>query len=257
MRGIVFGLVLIAAGGAIADTNRARQLFQQAQTKYNLLHFDEALKLFEQAYEEKPDPVFLFNIAQCQRQLGQYELAAKSYRAYLVQRPDAPNHDDVLARIADMEKAAQEQRASAPPQGVTPPAETTAPATPPAAVATAPEPPPQTAPPAPVHARPRTLTIVGGVLTGLGGAALLGGMAAGLVAKSDGDAVSADARNGAEFDPNKEKAGTAAQNASFALYGIGAAAAVAGVVVLVIDWRRHRAAERAGVGFHLAHAGRP
>jgi tetratricopeptide (TPR) repeat protein len=250
---IVVGLVGLARPSA-ADSNKARELFRQAQTKYNLLHFDEALALFEKGYEEKPDPVFLFNIAQCQRQLGRYELAAKSYRAYLVQQPDAPNRDDVLARIADMEKAAQEKRAAAPPEGVKPPVETPTPEAPPAATPTEPAPPVVATTPAEPSHRPRTLTIVGAVLTGVGGAALIGGLASGLVAKSDSDAVAADARNHAEFDPSKESAGTAAANASYALYAIGGAAAVTGVVLLVLDWRAHRHGERAGLRLELAHA---
>ena len=251
---LVMSVVGTASPGA-ADTGKARELFRQAQTKYNLLRFEEALALFEKGYEEKPDPVFLFNIAQCQRQLGRYELAAKSYRAYLVQQPDAPNRDDVMARIADMEKAAQDKRAAAPPQGVTPPVENPTPAPAPAPVEFAP-PVVATTASAPSH-HPRTLTIVGGVLVGVGGAALVGGLAAGLVARSDSNSVATDARNHAEFDPSKQSAGRAAANASYALYAVGGVAAVAGAVVLVLDWRAHRAAEHAGLRLRLAHAGTP
>jgi tetratricopeptide (TPR) repeat protein len=254
MRAIVCAIVLVGGTPAFGDAGRARRLFQEAQTKYNLLHFDEALRLFEQAYEERTDPVFLFNIAQCQRHLGRYELAAKSYRAYLTMRPDAPNRADVMARIEDMEKAAAR---AAEPSPATPPVEKETPPARPPPPALAPEAVAPTPAPAPVaRHRPRTLLIAGATLTSVGGAALVGGLASGLVARSRSDSVSTDARNGAEFDQNKESVGLAAQNASYALYAVGGAAAIAGVVILVLESRQHRG-ERARLPIHVARAVMP
>jgi hypothetical protein len=81
---------------------------------FNLQEFRVALDDFRAAYTEQPDPIFLFNIAQAQRNLTQYEAAARSYRAYLNQSPNAPNRDQVLRLIEQMEKAAAEVRAKPP-----------------------------------------------------------------------------------------------------------------------------------------------
>src|SRR2546425_1021369 len=98
---LLAAIALLTAGAlAHADVSKARDLFQRATRAYNLQKFEQSLELFQQAYEEKDDPVFLFNIAQCQRQLGQYDAAARSYRAYLSQAPNASNRSDVVARIA-------------------------------------------------------------------------------------------------------------------------------------------------------------
>jgi formylglycine-generating enzyme required for sulfatase activity len=110
---ILVALVLgLMSALSFADTSRARTLFQQGEIQFRLLHFDQALSLFERAYEESSDPAFLYNIAQCQRQLGRYELAIKSYRSYLEQAPDAPSRAEVLAVIAQMEEAARNSRAA-------------------------------------------------------------------------------------------------------------------------------------------------
>ena len=101
----------------------------------------------------------------------------------------------------------------------------------------------------------RTMTIVGATLTGVGGAALVGGLASGLVARSQSESVSADSRNRAEFDAGKESAGNSAANASYALDAVGAAVAVTGAAPLVLDWKNHRGDARAALGLHLAAAG--
>jgi len=78
-------------------------------TAYNLQRWDDALVMFQRAYEELHEPAFLFNIAQCQRQLGQYAAANRSYRAYLAALPDAANRDQArnlaekMARLSEAE----------------------------------------------------------------------------------------------------------------------------------------------------------
>src|SRR5437879_1811566 len=83
-------LVMVSAAPAYSDANtaKAKQLFDDGVTNYNLSHFEEALTAFEAAYRLRHDPAFLFNIAQCQRNLKRYEEAQRSYRAYLRESPD-------------------------------------------------------------------------------------------------------------------------------------------------------------------------
>jgi hypothetical protein len=104
------------------DARKAKVAFQQGLTDYNLNHFDEALTEFEKAYRLKADPAFLFNIAQCHRQLNQPEDAIRSYRAYLRESAaDAPGRSEVQRLIGEMEKLVADRAAAQPPTGVQPP----------------------------------------------------------------------------------------------------------------------------------------
>jgi tetratricopeptide (TPR) repeat protein len=234
MARLLAALVLLTAGTvAHADVAKARELFQRATRAYNLQKFEQSLELFQQAYEEKDDPVFLFNIAQCQRQLGQYEAAARSYRAYLSQAPNAGNRTDVLARIADMDKAAQEQRAKEPPSGTQPPGSETH-------AGEAPPPPPVTtsAPPTVTATAPargsRTLRLAG-IGVGAGGVALValgGGFAA--LSKSAGDT----AYHSPTYDPAADDRQKSYRAADIACFTVGGVAVIAGVTMYLLGARR-------------------
>ncbi len=104
-------------------SEQAKSHFALAQKLYNLSKYGEALKEFEAAYMAKSDQAFLFNVAQCQRQLGDYEAAEKSYRAYLREARDASQaqREGVQKLLADMEKAVRERRSHAPPTGLASP----------------------------------------------------------------------------------------------------------------------------------------
>ena len=69
----------------------ARVHFQTAEKAFNLGKFDEALKSYEQAYEAKNLSGFLFNIAQCHRNLANPERALFFYQRYLALEPSSPN----------------------------------------------------------------------------------------------------------------------------------------------------------------------
>jgi tetratricopeptide (TPR) repeat protein len=89
-----------------ADELHARALFEEGQRQFRGGDFRTALRQFEQAYITKADPVFLYNVAQCYRRLGDPVAAAREYRFYLRRRPDAPNRADVEALIEDQEAEA-------------------------------------------------------------------------------------------------------------------------------------------------------
>lgn len=106
-------------------TAKAKQLYDDAVTNYNLGHYDEALASFEKAYRLRHDPIFLFNLGQCQRQLRRYEDAERSYRAYLRESTDVPpaTRAQVEKLITEMDNAVAEERAKQPPPGPMAPAE--------------------------------------------------------------------------------------------------------------------------------------
>ncbi|MBI4508978.1 MAG: tetratricopeptide repeat protein [Deltaproteobacteria bacterium] len=107
-------VVLLAAGLPVSAprvhaappsdaAKEARSQYEKGQTAYNLGRFDEAITHFSKGYEIKPDPVFLYNIAQSFRQIGNLERAIFFYKRFVSTAPDAPNRSDVEKKIADLE----------------------------------------------------------------------------------------------------------------------------------------------------------
>jgi tetratricopeptide (TPR) repeat protein len=171
------------------DHERARVAFKSGSRHYNLGEFQQALDAFREAYRAVDDPSFLFNIAQCERQLGHKREAVRSYRAYLNNAPATPNREQVKQLITQLDKEIADEQATVkmPPTTVTPPP-------PPLGNGlTATPPPPTTAPtatlttnaPPPAEHKPAykkwwVWTIVGGVAA----AGVATGLALGLTPKS-------------------------------------------------------------------------
>jgi hypothetical protein len=135
-----------------AQTQRAKELFQQGTTLFNIGEFDKAIEAWQQGYKERPDPGFLYNIGQAYRLKGDAPKAIFFYRGYLRNSPKAANRADVEAKIATLQKGGAEEHV---PPATTPPTTTAPPpaATPP--VATTPKPTPAPRPmPAPTPVRP-------------------------------------------------------------------------------------------------------
>jgi hypothetical protein len=148
MKGTLIAIGIVCwSMGAAAETaeKRARALYDEGMKFYNTGDFPVALESFKAAYFAKPDPIFLFNMGQCYRMMGDAEGSARQYRAYLRQRPDAPNHDDVERFIHDAEETMRRKAANEPPTGVLPPPEH--PVAPTSVAPAQPPPPPTTSPP--------------------------------------------------------------------------------------------------------------
>jgi tetratricopeptide (TPR) repeat protein len=119
---LVAALSLPLAGPALAAgkagkpskavEKQVRQLYGAAQKAYDLGRFEEALKGFSDAYALKDLPGFLFNIAQCHRNLGNYERAKFFYNRYLDLSPKRPkNAAQVEALLAKVEEKLAEEEA--------------------------------------------------------------------------------------------------------------------------------------------------
>ncbi len=104
------------------DKQAAKELYREGTRLYDLNEYGKALESFKKAYLSFEEPTLLFNIAQCQRQLGQKEEAAKSYRSFLRKVPNATNRAEVERLIAKLEEAIEKDRQNnkLPPQGVEP-----------------------------------------------------------------------------------------------------------------------------------------
>jgi tetratricopeptide (TPR) repeat protein len=151
----VAGVVLLAAWlsagqparAADPRTETARQHSAQGDAYYKLEKYGNAIGEYEQAYLAKPDPSFLYNIAQCHRLMGQNAEALNFYRRFLRDAPNAPNRPVAEKHIKDLEDASH---ATLEPPPVAAPA---------AAPAPAPMPTPEPAPPAALSpATPTTVT---------------------------------------------------------------------------------------------------
>jgi tetratricopeptide (TPR) repeat protein len=123
----------------------ARAHFKRAEAAFNLGKFEEALAAYQAAYETKPLPGFLFNIAQCHRNMGNHERALFFYRRYLALDPQTSNRAVVEELIDETERR---RAAQAPSTALTPPSAASAPA------ASAPSTPPPAAPPPPASGLP-------------------------------------------------------------------------------------------------------
>ena len=103
---VLVWLAVIAPSIARADdpaTRAARRHYERGEKLFALGKFDEALDEYQEAFDAKPLPGFLYNIGQCYRNLGDYDQAIFSFNKYLKLQPDADNKDAVQQLITELE----------------------------------------------------------------------------------------------------------------------------------------------------------
>jgi tetratricopeptide (TPR) repeat protein len=113
---LLVGAPLRAGAQTPEAREQAKAKFNEAQVAYHLGEFQKALAAYTEAYRLLPLPDFLFNVAQCHRQLGNAESAAFSYRRYLELATKAkgqPPENAALTQdlIAEMETQARQEKA--------------------------------------------------------------------------------------------------------------------------------------------------
>jgi tetratricopeptide (TPR) repeat protein len=101
---LIAALLLMSALAFAKGKAEAKEAFNRALQYYNLSDFKSALQGFKEAYLDYPDPSFLFNIGQCQRQLGDKPAALLSYKAYLREAPAPPNRAEVATLVHNLEQ---------------------------------------------------------------------------------------------------------------------------------------------------------
>jgi len=101
----------------------AMKLYEEATTKYNIGEWDEAVRLYKEAYGAFPAPEFLFNIGQSYRQKNDCKNGLFFYKRYLANKPDAANREQVEGFIRDLETMCknQDQVRDKPPSNPVPP----------------------------------------------------------------------------------------------------------------------------------------
>jgi tetratricopeptide (TPR) repeat protein len=103
----------MAKNGDREAKQEAKARFVSGQRHYNLNELGEALGDFKEAYRLLPDPVFLYNLGQCERQLGHLEEAIRFYRSFLREQPKAANRQEVARKIDEMEATLRSKPAEA------------------------------------------------------------------------------------------------------------------------------------------------
>lgn len=259
---LVLGAVGTASPAYALDENAARQHFEKATDAFTRGRYDDAVREYLLAYRASNDSSLLFNVAQSHRLAGHYSSALQYYRMYLQNTPDAQDRKEVEKQIREMEKKLGGDQSTAPQK--LPPPEKLAP--PPLKPVTPPAPEPPVAPPPTVTPTPptpeatpapsttvespyagRVKIIAGGVTLGVGVALVATGIAFGALAQKAGDDLTAANHAGLPFDPNKQSEGKTDTIVEGVCLGIGAAAAVAGAVVLGLGITEKRAARVAVV----------
>jgi hypothetical protein len=89
---------------AVVDGKAAKDHYFKAERFYKIERFQDAFTEYQEAYLARPDPNFLFNMAQCQRLMGNREDAIRFYRRFLIARPDPPNLAMVERHIRELEE---------------------------------------------------------------------------------------------------------------------------------------------------------
>jgi hypothetical protein len=116
---VVLSLFVATAAHGADSKKRAAELFKKGEIAYSLGKFSVAVGHFEKAFELLPDPVILFNLAQCHRMLGNAKQSIFFYKGYLRAVPKAPNKREVLRWISELEKLLKKaaKTADMPPTG--------------------------------------------------------------------------------------------------------------------------------------------
>lgn len=89
--------------GTDALAREAGTWFVRGVTLYRRRQYEGALRAFEAAHQYTDTPELLFNLAVTQEHLGHGRDAAEAFRAYLQQRPDAPDRPAIELRLRALE----------------------------------------------------------------------------------------------------------------------------------------------------------
>ena len=275
-------LVLVLASPARGDestTEQAKQHYENGSKQYDLGHWDEAIREYETAYELRPDPSFLYNLAQAYRRKGDAKRALDLYRNYLVKTPKSPLRVEIEERIKSLQKQIDEANSAKPAlpalePPATPPGPPASPAigavpaaapaisSPPAGPEPTPEAPPATTPVSPPPEQvaqaaatpaetPSVPTVADTVPPTKPGRVLrIAGIATGAVGVAAvvmGVVFGARARNlskqvtdAPQFNPSDDSAGKVSQTGQWLFYAGGAVAIAAGASLYYLGVRAAR-----------------
>ena len=191
-----------------ATVAKAKALYAEGSKQYDLREYARAIETFRKAYEIYPEPLFLFNLGQAYRQLGDCDNARGFYRNYLAKVPAADNRDQVERFLADMDRCVRAHEEAA--------ARSSA------------------APSSPARGD-RTLRTAGLIALGTGGVLAAIGVAFSLDASSKAREIEDFCEEGCDSADieDLDRAGRASERNALVLYSLGGAAIAAGAGLLI------------------------
>jgi hypothetical protein len=104
-------VVCVVPRMALADAAQARVHFDRGRAFYEVSEYRNAIAEFKAAHVEKPDPAFLYNIAECHRRLGEGSEALQYYRRFLATAPAGDKTRPIVEqRIAELKAAGEDSK---------------------------------------------------------------------------------------------------------------------------------------------------
>lgn len=94
------------------DQRKAKRAYKAAKKAYLQKNYPDAARLFKEAYSHDPKPQLLFNIGQSLKESGELQEAEQYYTQYLEELPDAPNGEQVLETLFELQQLLAAQFAS-------------------------------------------------------------------------------------------------------------------------------------------------
>jgi len=185
-RVLAFGLctALLAGSfplGAQSDDENARRHFESGAAYLQQSDYENALREFQAAYALSKRPPLLLNIANVYERMGKLQEAVDALSKYLEEDPKSPERTTHETRIANLKKRIEAMPRPAPTPTTPAPAASSPPAAPPPATAA----PVAAPPPAPPPSEPNRVPAF--ISFGIGGAAAVGAVVTGLIAKGKYD----------------------------------------------------------------------
>ena len=211
----------------------AKEWFGAAEAAENAGNDADATRAYACSYKMVAHPFTAYNLGRVAERSGEYDLALKMYKAYLMLKPDANDKEDVKGKVAALEEkiaAAKEAATTPAPETGTATAEPPAEPAPPAPEALAPPPEPKPAPvaeaakPVGPEAEPqRSSHIAEWVVGGTSAAALVVGIALNVAARSKMNSCNSDAAKGLNKTALGEcNSAPALAYTSYAMFGVAA-----------------------------------
>ena len=99
---LLVGAASASAQAVDADRQKARAAYAQGQSLFEAGKYEEALAVFQSAYDVIPNPIVLMSIAECNVRLGKIEDAVTALDGYLAERPDAKDRPEIEKKLADL-----------------------------------------------------------------------------------------------------------------------------------------------------------
>lgn len=93
-----------AAAQSREDIKQAKERFGEGRAFYEEENYVEAAEAFKDAYELSGRSELLYNIGQAYRLAGNLQEAERYFKQYLEERPDAPNHEEVVETIIEIQQ---------------------------------------------------------------------------------------------------------------------------------------------------------